>query len=73
MTQQRIALPSLDILSNAWHFPGQHEDPDRDFEHRLESVADAIREANGDWSGYWSQCRLKHAEKKGNDDGRKTN
>ena len=53
-----MTTPSKDILKQAWHFPTIHEDPDRDLENRLESVRDAVAETAGDWSGYWSQCRL---------------
>lgn len=50
---------SLEAARAAWDFPLPHEDPVKDFDRRLESVQDAIKEANGDASGYWSLCRAK--------------
>lgn len=51
--------PSIETLREAWYFPMNNQDSGRDFDNRLESVAQAIREANGDASGYWSRCRAK--------------
>lgn len=33
---------TIDELRAAWWKPGRHEDPDRDFERRLEAVQDAV-------------------------------
>lgn len=48
----------LEQLRHAWQFPLPNEDPDRDLDNRLESVRDAIAEAQGDFLGFWSMCRL---------------